>query len=167
MNKIRENSDESILPFGAGGMFEIILPLVQAKMTLRNLLCEEFADSKRRGPAAFSCGVDLLGHLFRADPKHPLSQGDLGRLSRFDPMTVSQSVERLRKMKCVSVRPDPNDKRKRIVRIVQKGRAVYEPVLELERDMLRSLRKEWGYDRASDFLEHLSEYQLIVNGKTF
>ena len=167
MNKILETIDESKLPFGAAGIFDLILPIVQAKLTLRELLCEEFADGNKRGPAGFSSGVDLLGHLFRADPKHPLSLSDLGRLSGFDPMTVSQSVKSLREKKCVTVRKDPEDKRKKRVRIVQQGRKAYEPFLRLEQELLRRLRREWGYERAKRFLEHLSEYQLIVNGDTF
>ena len=52
----------------------------------------------------------------------PLSQNRLGRLTAMDSATIKGVVERLLAKKLVSLNPDPNDKRLRLVSLTPKGR---------------------------------------------
>lgn len=55
-----------------------------------------------------------------------LSQNRLGRMTAMDSATIKGVVERLRARGLVISRPDPNDRRLRLVDLTKEGRAAFE-----------------------------------------
>lgn len=55
----------------------------------------------------------------------PLSQNKLGRLTAMDSATIKGVVERLMAKDFLTLRPDPNDQRLRIVELTPEGQAAF------------------------------------------
>ena len=62
--------------------------------------------------------------LIRLDDLGELSQSDLGELTATDPATLLGVIQRLAKRGLLAVRPDPDDGRRRLVRLTEEGHAL-------------------------------------------
>ena len=62
--------------------------------------------------------------LIRLDDQGELSQSDLGELTAMDPATLLGVIQRLSKRGLLAVRPDPDDGRRRLVRLTEEGHAL-------------------------------------------
>lgn len=83
--------------------------------------------ANQRHVAIFQKHVDGLtptqfAAMARVQELGPLSQNKLGRLTAMDSATIKGVVERLLLKKLVSLGPDPNDKRLRLVSLTAEGR---------------------------------------------
>ncbi len=83
--------------------------------------------ANQRHVAIFQKHVDGLtptqfAAMARVHELGPLSQNRLGRLTAMDSATIKGVVERLMAKKLVTLNPDPNDKRLRLVSLTQTGR---------------------------------------------
>ena len=83
--------------------------------------------ANQRHVAIFQKHVDGLtptqfAAMARVHELGPLSQNRLGRLTAMDSATIKGVVERLLAKKLVTLNPDPNDKRLRLVSLTQTGR---------------------------------------------
>lgn len=83
--------------------------------------------ANQRHVAIFQKHVDGLtptqfAALARVHELGPLSQNKLGRLTAMDSATIKGVVERLLSKKLVTLNPDPNDKRLRLVSLTTAGR---------------------------------------------
>lgn len=63
--------------------------------------------------------------LARLHEHGAVSQNHLGRLTAMDSATIKGVVERLRARGLVSLRPDPEDQRKRLVQLTAKGKSAF------------------------------------------
>lgn len=83
--------------------------------------------ANQRHVAIFQKHVDGLtptqfAAMARVHELGPLSQNRLGRLTAMDSATIKGVVERLMAKRLVSLNPDPNDKRLRLVNLTPMGR---------------------------------------------
>lgn len=61
--------------------------------------------------------------LVRLKEEGEVSQNQLGRLTAMDPATIQGVIRRLVERKLVQIRPDPDDRRRRLLRLTEAGEA--------------------------------------------
>jgi len=75
-------------------------------------------------------GLDLTSMQFAALVKlgelGPMSQAELGRLTGMDPATMSGVDARLKRRALIAHRPDPKDRRSRLIELTSRGEALLE-----------------------------------------
>lgn len=76
---------------------------------------------KRLTPTQFSAMIRLNEH-------GPVSQNHLGRLAAMDVATIKGVVDRLRAKDLVTLTPDLKDRRRMLIELTEKGRALFEEV---------------------------------------
>tara|TARA_R110000868_G_scaffold141885_1_gene358792 strand:+ start:67 stop:498 length:432 start_codon:yes stop_codon:yes gene_type:complete len=87
--------------------------------------------ANQRHVAIFSRHVDGMtptqfATLARLYELGPLSQNKLGRMTAMDSATIKGVVERLMAKNLLTLRPDQNDQRLRIVELTEEGQAAFE-----------------------------------------
>ncbi|WP_420369533.1 MarR family winged helix-turn-helix transcriptional regulator [Curtobacterium sp. L1-20] len=66
----------------------------------------------------------------------PTGADTLARTARVQPQTMSRTLERLERDGLVERSPHPEDRRRRIVTVTDRGRAAWETARHIERDVL-------------------------------
>ena len=104
-----------------------------------------------------------LSILIHVEKTPAISQGDLGRRLRRDPMTMSQAVRALQNSGLVISQPDNADRRVKRLTVTKKGKGLSENLLSGESKMLQQLGREWGKARANQFLKDVNEFNEFLN----
>ncbi len=107
-----------------------------------------------------------LSILVQIDENPDVSQGQLGKLLKRDPMTMSQAVRSLQVTGLVESVQDKEDRRIKRLKITRKGKQVADTLKAVEKKLLEALTKKWGKQRVTqfskdiyDFNEFLREYK--------
>lgn len=103
-----------------------------------------------------------LSILIHVDKTPAISQGDLGRRLRRDPMTMSQAVRALQNSALVVSQPDNEDRRVKRLTVTKKGKNLSESLLSGEAKMLQQLSKEWGKGRVNQFIKDVTEFNEFL-----
>ncbi len=99
-----------------------------------------------------------LSILIHVDATPGISQGELGKILRRDPMTMSQAVRALQSSSLVVSQPDSEDRRVKRLTVTKKGKALGESLLDGENKLLAGLAKEWGKTRVNQFAKDVVEF---------
>jgi DNA-binding MarR family transcriptional regulator len=99
-----------------------------------------------------------LSILIHIDQNPDISQGQLGRILRRDPMTMSQAVRALQTAGLVTSEQDSHDRRIKRLSITKKGRALAESLRESESRLIQSLTRQWGKSRVNQFTRDIMEF---------
>ncbi len=91
-----------------------------------------------------------------------IAQGELGGALLRDPMTMSQAVKGLRRRGLVSSQPDPADRRSMRLSLTRKGRTLVQSLAAQEARIVQQLTKEWGKQRANQFLADLQAFGELL-----
>ena len=104
-----------------------------------------------------------LSILIHVEKTPAISQGDLGRRLRRDPMTMSQAVRALQNSGLVISQPDNADRRVKRLTVTKKGKGLSENLLSGESKMLQQLGREWGKGRVNQFLKDVNEFNDFLS----
>lgn len=104
-----------------------------------------------------------LSILIHVDKSSGISQGELGRMLRRDPMTMSQAVRALQTSGLVVSQPDNEDRRVRRLTVTKKGKQLGETLLEGESRLLNGLSREWGKSRVNQFAKDVTEFNEFLS----
>ena len=99
-----------------------------------------------------------LSILIHVDQQQGISQGELGKMLRRDPMTMSQAVRALQNAGLVTSAPDNEDRRVKRLTITKKGKTLGDSLLDNENKLLSNLAREWGKTRVSQFSKDVTEF---------
>ena len=99
-----------------------------------------------------------LSILRFVDKRPSISQGELGKILRRDPMTMSQAVRSLQNSGLVVSAPDKDDKRVKRLAVTRKGKSLSENLRENEARLLRGLSRSWGKPRTMQFARDMAEF---------
>ena len=67
--------------------------------------------------------------------KGSLSQNELGRMTAMDIATIKGVIDRLRQRKLIQSKKDPNDARRQLIELTEKGRKTIEEALPIAREV--------------------------------
>jgi len=84
-----------------------------------------------------------------------LSQNHLGRLTAMDPATIQGVMRRLAERKLIEVRPDGGDKRRRLLRLSPKGKALVQKLMANGPEISAATLETLSPEEARMFLELL------------
>ena len=104
-----------------------------------------------------------LAILIHVEKKPGISQSELGRILRRDPMTISQAIRSLQTMGFLLSQPDSTDRRMKRLSVTKKGKGLGCDLEEAETKLINSLFKEWGKSRVNQFARDLSEFNEFIN----
>lgn len=104
-----------------------------------------------------------LAILLNVERKPGISQGDLGRILRRDPMTMSQAVRALQSSGLLTSQPDQEDRRVKRLTLTKKGKNLGENLGTAENKLLTGLHREWGRSRLQQFARDLQEFNDFIN----
>jgi DNA-binding MarR family transcriptional regulator len=104
-----------------------------------------------------------LSILIHIDQNPDISQGQLGRILRRDPMTMSQAVRALQTAGLVTSEQDSHDRRIKRLSITKKGRALAESLRESESRLIQSLTRQWGKSRVNQFTRDIMEFNDFLS----
>ncbi|GIX42251.1 MAG: hypothetical protein KatS3mg129_1984 [Leptospiraceae bacterium] len=90
-----------------------------------------------------------LSILIHIDENPEISQGQLGKMLRRDPMTMSQAVRALQTAGLVVSEQDKDDRRIKRLKITKKGKQVAENLRNSEKKLIDALVKKWGKTKSS------------------
>ncbi len=99
-----------------------------------------------------------LSILIHVDKSPAISQGELGKILRRDPMTMSQAVRALQSSGLIVSQPDSEDRRVKRLTVTRKGQVLGKSLLEGEQQLLAGLAKEWGKSRVNQFAKDMAEF---------
>lgn len=103
-----------------------------------------------------------LSILIHVDQQQGISQGELGKMLRRDPMTMSQAVRALQNAGLVTSAPDNEDRRVKRLTITKKGKTLGDSLLDNENRLLGNLAREWGKTRVSQFSKDVTEFNEFL-----
>ncbi len=103
-----------------------------------------------------------LSILIHIDENPDISQGQLGKLLRRDPMTMSQAVRALQLAGLVFSEQDKDDKRIKRLKITKKGKQLAEDLKNSEKKVIDALIKKWGKQKVLDFAKSIYEYNEFI-----
>lgn len=103
-----------------------------------------------------------LSILIHVDQQQGISQGELGKMLRRDPMTMSQAVRALQNAGLVTSAPDNEDRRVKRLTITKKGKTLGDSLLDNENRLLSNLAREWGKTRVSQFSKDVTEFNEFL-----
>ncbi|MES0883935.1 MarR family winged helix-turn-helix transcriptional regulator [Roseibium sp. SCP14] len=69
--------------------------------------------------------------LIRLNEVRQCSQNQLGRLTSMDVATIKGVVDRLRAKELIELNPDPNDKRRALISLTEKGESLIEELYDM------------------------------------
>lgn len=104
-----------------------------------------------------------LSILMHVEKKPGISQGDLGRMLRRDPMTMSQAIRALYNTGLILSQPDDEDRRVKRLMVTKKGKGVGEGLGEAEQKLLTGLSREWGKNRVNQFAKDIVEFNEYLS----
>ncbi len=104
-----------------------------------------------------------LSILIHIDQNPDISQGQLGRVLRRDPMTMSQAVRALQTAGLVTSEQDSQDRRIKRLAITKKGKALAESLRESESRLISSLTRKWGKSRVNQFTRDVIEFNDFLS----
>ena len=104
-----------------------------------------------------------LSILIHVDKSPGISQGELGRILRRDPMTMSQAVRALQSSGLVVSQPDSEDRRVKRLTVTKKGKALGDSLQDGESKLLAGLSKEWGKARVNQFTKDMNEFNEYLS----
>lgn len=104
-----------------------------------------------------------LSILRFVDRRPEISQGELGRILRRDPMTMSQAIRSLQNSGLLSSHADLDDKRVKRLTITRKGKTLSESLRENETRLLQGLAKAWGKTRVNQFTKDMQEFNDFLS----
>lgn len=104
-----------------------------------------------------------LSILLYVDKTPGVSQGQLGKILRRDPMTMSQAVRALQNAALVESKPDEEDRRIKRLAATKKGRLFSQNILEGETKLMQALAKEWGKGRLNSFTKDVVEFNYFLS----
>jgi len=103
-----------------------------------------------------------LSILIHIDENPDISQGQLGKMLKRDPMTMSQAVRALQQAELVDSIQDKEDRRIKRLRITKKGKQVSENLRNSEKKMVDALIKKWGKQKVLDLAKSIAEYNEFL-----
>ena len=103
-----------------------------------------------------------LSILIHVDMTPGVSQGELGKRLRRDPMTMSQAVRALQSGGLVLSQPDDTDRRVKRLTVTKKGKALGDSLQAGEAKLLALLAKDWGKSRVNQFSKDMSEFNEFL-----
>ena len=103
-----------------------------------------------------------LSILIHVDQQQGISQGELGKMLRRDPMTMSQAVRALQNAGLVTSAPDNEDRRVKRLTITKKGKTLGDSLLDNESRLLSNLAREWGKTRVTQFSKDVTEFNEFL-----
>jgi DNA-binding MarR family transcriptional regulator len=103
-----------------------------------------------------------LSILIHIDENPDISQGQLGKMLKRDPMTMSQAVRALQQAELVDSIQDKEDRRIKRLRITKKGKQVAENLRNSEKKMVDALIKKWGKQKVLDLAKSIAEYNEFL-----
>lgn len=104
-----------------------------------------------------------LSILIHVDTSPGISQGELGKILRRDPMTMSQAVRALQSSGLVVSQPDTEDRRVKRLTVTKKGKSLGESLQNGESSLLSALSKEWGKQRVNQFTKDMSDFNDFLS----
>ena len=99
-----------------------------------------------------------LSILIHVEKTPGVSQGELGKRLRRDPMTMSQAVRALQSSSLIISQPDNTDRRVKRLTVTKKGKSLGESLESGESKLLSQLAKEWGKSRINTFTKDMNEF---------
>ncbi len=133
------------------GSNEIILVMGAAFRGAMDMIRESMPTKEKQSTLALSI-------LVQVEKAPGVSQGELGRKLRRDPMTMSQAVRALQNAALVVSQADSEDRRVKRLTVTKKGKALAETLQEGESKLLAGLAKDWGKARMNQFAKDLAEF---------
>ena len=106
-----------------------------------------------------------LSILMRVEKNPGISQGELGRILRRDPMTMSQAVRALQSSNLILSQPDQSDRRVKRLTVTRRGKNLGETLMGAESRLLNQLAKEWGRNKVNQFSRLVNEFDLFLNDR--
>ncbi len=106
-----------------------------------------------------------LSILIRVEKNPGISQGELGRILRRDPMTMSQAVRALQSSNLIISQPDAADRRVKRLTVTKKGKGMGEVLMASESKLLGQLAREWGKGKVNQLKSLVNEFDEFLNAK--
>jgi len=97
--------------------------------------------------------------LLYVDGNPGISQGEVGKVLKRDPMTLSQAVRILTSAGLIVGQGDSEDRRVKRLSVTKKGKQLAEILIGGESRLLTGLSKEWGKGRVNQFAKDLAEFR--------
>jgi DNA-binding MarR family transcriptional regulator len=141
------------------GTNEIILVMGAAFRGAMDMIRESMPSKEKQSTLALSI-------LVQVEKAPGVSQGELGRKLRRDPMTMSQAVRALQNAALVVSQADSEDRRVKRLTVTKKGKTLAETLQEGETKLLAGLSKEWGKNRMNQFAKDLAEFNEYLSKVT-
>jgi DNA-binding MarR family transcriptional regulator len=138
------------------GSNDIILVMGAAFRGAMDRVRESMPAKEKQSTLALS----ILGQVEKAPG---VSQGELGRKLRRDPMTMSQAVRALQNASLVVSQADSEDRRVKRLTVTKKGKNLSDILQEGESKLLSGLAKEWGKNRMNQFTKDLEEFNEFLS----
>lgn len=135
---------------------EILLPMGTAYRGSVDLIREGLPKKEKHSTLALS----ILRYV---DRNPEVAQGELGRILRRDPMTMSQAIRSLQNAGLVTSHPDAEDKRVKRLTVTKKGRQLSESLRENETRLLQGLARVWGKSRVNQFTRDMVEFNEFLS----
>ncbi|MBX7059685.1 MAG: MarR family winged helix-turn-helix transcriptional regulator [Leptospirales bacterium] len=104
--------------------------------------------------------VSILQYV---DRNSGVAQGELGRILRRDPMTMSQAIRAMQEAGWLVSKADAEDRRVKRLAVTAKGKKVSKAIRSSEEKLARHLAKAWGKSRYERFLKDLNDYDGVLN----
>jgi len=106
-----------------------------------------------------------LSILIHVEKNQGISQGELGRKLRRDPMTMSQAVRALQSAGLIISQPDSSDRRVKRLTVTKKGKGLGASLSSSEAKLLSQLAKdkEWGKSRLNQFSKDMTEFNEFLS----
>ncbi len=103
-----------------------------------------------------------LSILIQIDENPEISQGQLGKMLKRDPMTMSQAVRSLQVTGLVVSEQDKEDKRIKRLKVTKKGKQVAENLRNSEKKLIEALIKKWGKQKVVDLAKSIYEFNEFL-----
>lgn len=87
-----------------------------------------------------------------------ISQGEIGKVLKRDPMTLSQAVRILTSAGLVTGHGDSVDGRIKRLSATKKGKSLADLLINREKQLLADLSRDWGRSRVTQFTKDLAEF---------
>lgn len=104
--------------------------------------------------------VSILQYV---DRNPGVAQGELGRILRRDPMTMSQAIRAMQESGWLVSKSDAQDRRVKRLGVTPKGKKVSSAIRGSEEKLTRHLAKAWGRSRVDRFLRDLREFDQALS----
>ena len=103
-----------------------------------------------------------LSILIRVEKNPGISQGELGRILRRDPMTMSQAVRALQSSNLIMSQPDASDRRVKRLTVTRKGKSMGESLMASEHKLMNQLAREWGKSKVNTLKSLVNEFDVFL-----